>query len=148
MCEERVFVAVKMRGTHTHISQVMSELGRLSTIVEEVIATSQGTSFYVQTKSGEGAGPGTFLTQDEGESGLGSGFLVDLVPRLSASSDSEMLKVKVWTLMKAYITKFPIVTLVKYKQKTCICTECTCLYKTMFFLQRVRRRLWCMQLRT
>ena len=26
-------------------------------------------------------GPGTFLTQDEGGSGLGSGFLVDLVPR-------------------------------------------------------------------
>ena len=79
----------------------MSELGRLSTIVEEVIGTSQGTSFYVQTSSGEGAGPGTFLTQDEGESGLGSGFLVDLVSRLSASSDSEMLKVKVWTLLKA-----------------------------------------------
>ena len=66
----------------------MSELGRLSTIVEEVIATSQGTSFYVQTSSGERAGPGTFLTQDEGESGLGSGFLVDLVPRPSASEIS------------------------------------------------------------
>ena len=66
----------------------MSELGRLSTIVEEVIATSQGTSFYVQTTSGEGAGPGTFLTQDEGESGLGSGFLVDLIPRPSASEIS------------------------------------------------------------
>ena len=71
----------------------MSELGRLSTIVEEVIATSQGTSFYVQTTSGEGAGPGTFLTQDEGESGLGSGLSSSLGPRPSASSHSEMLQV-------------------------------------------------------
>ena len=46
----------------------MSEHGRLSTIVEEVIATSQGTSFYVQTEPfGEGAG--TFLTQDGGKEG-------------------------------------------------------------------------------
>ena len=81
--------------------QVMSEHGRLSTIVEEVIATSQGTSFYIQTSSGEGAGPGTFLTQDEGGSRLGSRFLVDLVPRPAASSDSEMLQFKVWRLMKA-----------------------------------------------
>ena len=66
----------------------MSEHGRLSTIVEEVIGTSQGTSFYVQTSSGVWAGPGTFLTQDEGGSGLGSRFLVDLVSRPSASSDS------------------------------------------------------------
>ena len=58
--------------------------------MEEVVATSQGTSFYVQTTSGEGAGPGTFLTQDEGESGLGSGFPVDLVSRPSASSDTEV----------------------------------------------------------
>ena len=61
-----------MLGAHnsTH-PQVMSEHGCLSTIVEEVIATSQGTSFYVHTSSGEGVGPGTFLTQDEGGSGLG-----------------------------------------------------------------------------
>ena len=65
--------------------------------MEEVIATSQGTSFYVQTSSGEGVGPGTFLTQDEGESGLSS---VDLVPRPAASLDSEMLQFKVWRLMK------------------------------------------------
>jgi len=46
----------------------MSEHGRLSTIVEEVIATSQGTSFYVQTEP-QGEGAGTFLTQDEESEG-------------------------------------------------------------------------------
>ena len=56
---------------------------------------------WVWVGSGEGVGPGTFLTQDEGGSGLSSGFLVDLVPRPAASSDSEMLQFKVWRLMKA-----------------------------------------------
>ena len=60
--------------THTH-TQVMSEHSRLSTIVEEVIATSQGTSFYVQTEP-QGEGAGTFLTQDEG----GKSFAFSRVP--------------------------------------------------------------------
>lgn len=115
----------------------MSELGRLSTIVEEVIATSQGTSFYVQTSSGEGAGPGTFLTQDEGESGLGSGISF---PDLLHLQTLKMLQIRSLDADEG-LTKFTIEKFVKCKQMN--------MYYMFVqnILQRVRRRLWCMQLR-
>ena len=41
----------------------------LRSAIEEVISTSQGTSFYVLTHSNDGieSGPSIFLTQDEGK---------------------------------------------------------------------------------
>lgn len=50
------------------VQQATSEKRNLSSIVDEVISTSRGTSFYIhKTSSSDGLqGVGTFLTQDEG----------------------------------------------------------------------------------